>query len=230
MDKYKIDFSSYKKKFSYCKTNTKCSVDNCNNPIFCKGYCTKHYAQIQHYGKIINTIYDKNEIIKHDDYAEIIVRNKQGAIKGKALIDLDDVDKCKRFKWGMYSNGYFYGNINKILRIRLHRFVLGLDDWNINNEVDHINRNRADNRKSNLRIVNRSDNNKNRNKSCSKAVNMNNDNVYFDKKRNPYYGRYNYQKITYNTSYYKNRDDALNEMNIIKQILSKGDTITYSFS
>lgn len=44
------------------------------------------------------------------------------------------------------------------------------------------------------------------------------------------YGRYNYQKITYNTSYYKNRDDALNEMNIIKQILSKGDTITYSFS
>lgn len=230
MDKYKIDFSSYKKKFSYCKTNTKCLVDNCNNPIFCKGYCTKHYAQIQHHGKIINTIYDKNEIIKHDDYAEIIVRNKQGAIKGKALIDLDDVDKCKRFKWGMYSNGYFYGNINKILRIRLHRFVLGLDDWNINNEVDHINRNRADNRKSNLRIVNRSDNNKNRNKSYSKAVNMNNDNVYFDKKRNRYYGRYNYQKITYNTSYYKNRDDALNEMNIIKQILSKGDTITYSFS
>ena len=230
MDKYKIDFSSYKKKFSYCKTNTKCSVDKCNNPIFCKGYCTKHYAQIQHYGKIINTIYDKNEIIKHDDYAEIIVRNKQGAIKGKALIDLDDVDKCKRFKWGMYSNGYFYGNINKILRIRLHRFVLGLDDWNINNEVDHINRNRADNRKSNLRIVNRSDNNKNRNKSCSKAVNRNNDNVYFDKKRNRYYGRYNYKKITYNTSYYKNRDDALNEMNIIKQILSKGDTITYSFS
>lgn len=230
MDKYKIDFSSYKKKFSYCKTNTKCSVDNCNNPIFCKGYCTKHYAQIQHYGKIINTIYDKNEIIKHDDYAEIIVRNKQGAIKGKALIDLDDVDKCKRFKWGMYSNGYFYGNINKILRIRLHRFVLGLDDWNINNEVDHINRNRADNRKSNLRIVNRSDNNKNRNKSCSKAVNMNNDNVYFDKKRNRYYRRYNYQKITYNISYYKNRDDALNEMNIIRQILSKGDTITYSFS
>lgn len=38
------------------------------------------------------------------------------------------------------------------------------------------------------------------------------------------------KKITYNTSYYKNRDDALNEMNIIKQILSKGDTITYSFS
>lgn len=44
MDKYKIDFSSYKKKFSYCKTNTKCSVDNCNNPIFCKGYCTITYS------------------------------------------------------------------------------------------------------------------------------------------------------------------------------------------
>ena len=230
MDKYKIDFSNPKKKFSYCKDNTKCSVEHCNNPVFCKGYCTKHYDQIQHHGKIIDTMYDKNEIIKYDDYAEIIVRNKQGDIKGKALIDLDDVDKCKRLKWGMYANGYFYGNINKTLRVRLHRFILGLNAWNKDNEVDHINRNRADNRKSNLRVVNRSENNKNKDKHYSKIVNINNDNVYFDKRYNSYYGRYGYKGVTYTTSYYKDKNDALDAINIIKQKLIKENNITYSFS
>ena len=230
MDKCTYDFKNVKKKFSYCNNNTKCSVNTCNNPVFCKGYCTRHYAQIQHYGRIINTIYDKNEIIEYDDYAEIIVRNKQGDIKGKAIIDLDDVERCKRFKWGMYSNGYFYGNINKTLRIRLHRFILGLDSWDKTNEVDHIDRNKSNNRKSNLRIVNHSDNNKNKDKYYSKVVNINNDNVYFNKRYNSYYGRYGFQDTTYTTKYYKNREDALEEINKIKNKLIRESNITYSFS
>lgn len=203
MNKYKIDFSNPKKKFSYCKANTKCSVEHCNNPVFCKGYCTKHYAQIQHHGKIIDTMYDKNEIIKYDDYAEIIVRNKQGDIKGKALIDLDDVDKCKRLKWGMYANGYFYGNINKTLRVRLHRFILGLNAWNKDNEVDHINRNRADNRKSNLRVVNHSINNINKDK-----INPASSTVYkykhiiYSRKYKSYTGRFYYNSKSYSVGYY----------------------------
>lgn len=230
MNEYYIDFKNGKKKFSYCKQRTKCSVEGCNNPVFCKGYCTKHYAQIQHHGSIITTIFDKNEIVEHEDYAEIIVRNKQGTIKGKAIIDLDDVERCKRFKWGMYSNGYFYGNINKILRIRLHRFILGLDAWDKSNEVDHINRNRADNRKSNLRIVNHSENNKNKERNYSKIVNTDNDNVYFDKRHNTYYGRYGFKGCTYTTNRYKNRQDALNAINEIKKNLMKEVNISYSFS
>ena len=225
-----INFKNGKKKFSYCKQGTKCSVEGCNNPIFCKGYCTRHYAQIKHHGVITTTIFDKNEIVEHEDYAEIIVRNKQGDIKGKAIIDLDDVERCKRFKWGMYSNGYFYGNINKILRIRLHRFILGLEAWDKTNEVDHIDRNKSNNRKSNLRIVNHSDNNKNKDKYYSKVVNMNNDNVYFDKKSNSYYGRYGFRGTTYTTKCYKNREDVLKEINEIKNKLIRESNITYSFS
>lgn len=223
MDKIIVDFKNVKKKFHYCHNNKICSVEGCNNPVFCKGYCAKHYAQIQHYGKIINTIYDKNEIIEYDDYAEIIVRRKDGTIKGKAIIDLDDVEKCKRFKWGMYDNGYFYGNINKVLRIRLHRYILGLEAFNKTNEVDHINRNKSDNRKCNLRVINHSENCKNKDKCYSKIVNTTNDNVYFDKRRNTYYGRYGYRGATYTTKSYKNRDDALKEMNEIKQKLIKDD-------
>lgn len=225
-----INFRGGKKKFSYCKKGTKCSVEGCDNPIFCKGYCTKHYAQIQHHGAITTTIFDKNEIIEHEDYAEIIVRNKQGDIKGKAIIDLDDVERCRRFRWGMYANGYFYGNINKTFRIRLHRFILGLNAWDKSNEVDHINRNKADNRKTNIKIVNHSDNNKNKKPNYSKTVNTNNDNVYFDKRYNSYYGRYGFKGCTYTTNYYKNREDALDAINEIKRNLMKESNIIYSFT
>lgn len=61
IDEMTYTFNVRRRKFDYCKTGTKCSVKGCNNPIFCKGYCTKHYAQIQRYGKIITTIYDKNK-------------------------------------------------------------------------------------------------------------------------------------------------------------------------
>ena len=38
-----------------------------------KPYCRKHYIQISRYGEITKrTIYDKNEYILYDDYAEII--------------------------------------------------------------------------------------------------------------------------------------------------------------
>lgn len=218
MDKYNINFSNPKKKFSYCKTNTKCSVEHCNNPIFCKGYCTKHYAQIQHHGKIIDTSYNKNEIIEHDDYAEIIVRKKDGTIKGIAIIDLDDVDRCRRFKWGMYSNGYFYGSINKILRIRLHRFIMNAGDYSLNNIVDHIDRNPANNRKSNLRIVNSTINNRNKKvHNTDKDVEYKYPNIYLDKRRNMYYGRFLYKNKSYSTIGYKTQELAYNAVETLKK-------------
>ena len=72
MENCKIDFSNARKKFDYCNSNRICSVENCNNPAFCKGYCTKHYAQIQHHGKIINTIFDKNEIIIYNVFGDLM--------------------------------------------------------------------------------------------------------------------------------------------------------------
>lgn len=217
MEKIIVDFKNVKKKFHYCHNNKICSVEKCNNPVFCKGYCAKHYAQIQHYGKIINTIYDKNEIIKYEDYAEIIVRKKDGTIKGKAIIDLDDVEKCQRFKWGMYSNGYFYGNINKVLRVRLHRYIMNAGDFSFDCEVDHIDRNPANNRKSNLRIVSCVDNNRNKKGyNDSKEVTYKYRNIYFDKRRNLYYGRFIYKGKQYSTGGFKDEESAHTAIENIK--------------
>ena len=79
-----------------------CKVEGCNNKHHAKGYCKKHYLQMKRHGQILDrTIYDPNEIIEHEDYAEIILYDKQGKETARALIDLDDVDKVKDYKWGL---------------------------------------------------------------------------------------------------------------------------------
>ena len=49
-----------------------CKVDGCNGKHYAKGYCSKHYSQWRRYGKVRRTLKDPNEIVLHDDYAEII--------------------------------------------------------------------------------------------------------------------------------------------------------------
>lgn len=82
--------------------------------------------------------------------------------------DLEDYDKIKDYCW-YYCQGYLRSNIyddinKKQSHIVLHRLVMGFPDGK---EVDHIVHpdkygNKFDNRKSNLRIVNKSENQMNK--------------------------------------------------------------------
>ncbi len=128
--------------------SNKCSVDSCNNDIFCKGYCHKHYKQMYKHGRILErTIYDANEFIIKDDCVEIVLYDKECKEVGRTIIDLEDYDLVKDYKWTLDGSGYA---INRVGGIRLHRFVMNAsDEFNI----DHINGNRLDNRKCNLREV-----------------------------------------------------------------------------
>lgn len=59
---------------------TKCTA--CDAEAFARfegvPYCKKHYMQMYHKGKITTrTIYDPNEYILHDDYAECITYDKE---------------------------------------------------------------------------------------------------------------------------------------------------------
>ena len=75
------------------------------------------------------------------------------------LCDVDVWNKTKSHCWGLGSHGYAYSRINDKLRI----FHSLLTDIGENLVIDHINRNRLDNRLSNLRIVPQSVNVANRN-------------------------------------------------------------------
>lgn len=94
------------------KNNHFCAICGSNNKVcfsnkFNDYLCHKHYMQIYHTGKIKEKFMkDINDYILYDDYAEIILYNKEREEKARAIIDLEDVDKCKLYRWGLTSNIY----------------------------------------------------------------------------------------------------------------------------
>lgn len=81
------------------------------------------------------------------------------------LVDKQDYGLVNSYKswWiskrgDVYTNTYPYGN-GKAKTLKLHRLIMGVNDPK--QEVDHINHNRLDNRRSNLRICTHAQNGKN---------------------------------------------------------------------
>lgn len=77
---------------------------------------------------------------------EIKLNGVNGAGKF-AKVDNSDYELVMRHSW-YYRDGYALTKINK-KEIRMHRFILQITDPDI--IVDHINRDRLDNRRTNLR-------------------------------------------------------------------------------
>lgn len=131
------------------------------------------------------------------------INSKHG--KFKVLVDNEDYTKVINHKWNISksSNKYFRVECNEPgFKVRLHRFILGLNVGDP--EVDHINRNPLDNRKNNLRIVNRTAqvrNTSSRQNSISKYVG-----VSFDKKNKKWVAQL---KINNKIVYYKRFDNEL---------------------
>ena len=94
----------------------------------------------------------ENQAVFHESYVEMFTT------KGESfMIDADDYDRVKNVCWYM-KHGYVLGCING-KEVNLHRFLTECPKDAI---VDHINQNKADNRKRNLRIVNHRQNNMNK--------------------------------------------------------------------
>jgi len=139
------------------KTCSACGLKSQDKVWFHSKYgdylCGKHKRQIDKYGHILEfTIYDRNPIVIKKDHAEIIIFNEKHQEKGRALIDIEDVTLVKNYKWCIDYFGYV---INK-KEGSLHRLVLKNQSRNI--KPDHINRNKLDCRKHNLREVSHSSN------------------------------------------------------------------------
>lgn len=95
------------------------------------------------------------------------------------LIDEDDFEKIKQYKWYMGTAGYAVTvkhrkgasrkDKNKNINISMHRLIMGFPK---NYIIDHINGNRLDNRKSNLRLVNHVENANNINVPVKNKLNL----------------------------------------------------------
>mgnify|MGYP005767621391 CR=1 FL=1 len=124
--------------------------------------CEKHCKQIYAYGKITNSSSynqnDKNEIRIYEDFAILVLKNKYGKIVGESIIDIDDVDIISQHKWSLGNHGYVTSGAGKN-QILLHRLLSHAPN---DVYVDHINRNKLDNRKSNYRFCTNQENNRNK--------------------------------------------------------------------
>lgn len=177
-----------------------CYIEGCNNKLYAKCLCRKHYDKMRNYGNPLHrTKNDKNKIILHNDFAEIELLNTGHY----AIIDLEDVDKIKQYKWYEKDNGYVAAVINK-KNINLHIFLLGKNSKY--EMIDHKDRNPLNNRKTNLRYVSRIQN------STNKNIQSNNTSgvvgVSWHKQHKKWYASITVNKKTIFLGLFDNLDDA----------------------
>ena len=119
------------------------------------------------------------------------------------LFDLEDLPLIKgRDSWycdkdGYLVSSYFYNGVRRF--VRFHRLVMHAKPGQC---VDHINKNKADNRKGNLRCCQRSENDRNRSLYITNTSGVSG--VFFDRQREKWVA-----SITYNSKkIYLGRYDA----------------------
>lgn len=153
---YDIIGKKPKTQLKYC-----CICNSTNRVQTYKGklYCKKHYNHMMRYGKIINkTIYDKNDYIFENNIVKIILRDKYQNINGTCIIDKEDYEKVKDYKWYL-SHGYCVTKgVNKNFGVAIQNIVMDNLEFLDVIYYDHKNRDRLNNKKENFRLVSEQEN------------------------------------------------------------------------
>lgn len=109
----------------------------------------------------------------------------------KFLFDYEDFPTVAAHKWSVEDSGYVHTTIGG-KHIRLHTLLLKVPDGMV---IDHINGNRADNRKANLRAASNAENCRNQKLNTRNTTGYKG--VFFDNRRNRYSAdiTFNYKHI-----------------------------------
>ena len=123
----------------------------------------------------------------------------------KFYFDREDLEKVKQYCWSISNKGYLQGyNTNTGKTIKLHRLITNCPKDKV---VDHINRNKVDCRKVNLRICTVAENNKN--KSISKRNKSGVTGVSWSKRKNKWIASINVDHKTIYLGGFTNKEEAI---------------------
>lgn len=138
----------------------KCDIcgRECNKKISLYGYtlCSKHMHQLRKYGEFKDnnprSSKDPNEYRICNNIVIFDVYDQQSNKNGEFVIDIEDLEKVKKYRWRKSYGRIVTGNNTKTRpTIYLAHLLLGVDSTNYYNKIDHIDGDPSNNRKSNLR-------------------------------------------------------------------------------
>lgn len=119
-------------------------------------------------------------------------------------IDKEDIDIISNRSWRVDTRGYISGRYNGKF-INLHRYILGVDDPKV--FVDHMDRNKLNNRKNNLRLCNRAQNQRNYNQRADNTSGFSG--VYWNTHNKRWKAMIHFNKKAYYLGCFDNYEDAV---------------------
>lgn len=127
----------------------KCKIMGCHKAAEVGGYCLRHYEGKWDY-KHFN---DSNDFILEDDVCRVVLRDIFGGIIAEASIDLNDLLEVKNHKWYLSSTGYVRTrqSFGKDKKVFLHNLIM--NSPSPGKKVDHIDRDKLNNRRCNFRFA-----------------------------------------------------------------------------
>lgn len=165
-----------------------------------------HSESMKEMGKNIRSL---NDYIINDDICVGYTSDGE-----EFYFDKEDYDLIKNYTWSINDQGYVI-TVPFGKPIRMHILIMNRLDANDDKDIDHINHNRKDNRKENLRIVEHF-----QNITYCKTYSNNTSGrkgVYWDKSRNKWMAC-----ITYNNkTYYLGRYDSFEEAVSVREKAEK---------
>jgi hypothetical protein len=97
-------------------------------------------------------------------YREIALRARNGSVRAVTKVSPEDYEWLSRWRWKLTAKGYAQRTTtrgrNQWTSVRMARAILGLNPGDPR-LADHVNRDRLDNRRSNLRIIDAADSEQN---------------------------------------------------------------------
>jgi hypothetical protein len=123
-----------------------------------------------------------------------------------ALVDDDDYDRLHRFPWFLSGTGYAVGLVpvnGRFEPVYLHRLILNAGP---DRQVDHVNGNKLDNRRCNLRLATPQQNSQNKRVSPLSATHLKG--VGWHKRRCKYHARIQLQGMRCHLGFFEDAESA----------------------